>query len=77
MRALDETLSRKIAFAVLGLIEGDLSQNPWIVSRELRSERAGQRAARVGEYRIIFKIDEQARLINILRIAHRRHAYRT
>lgn len=31
---------------------------------------------RVGDYRIIYRIDDAAREITVLRIAHRRHVYR-
>lgn len=31
---------------------------------------------RVGEYRVLFTIDDRAKLVTIYRILHRRHAYR-
>ena len=31
---------------------------------------------RVGDYRVIYRIDDVAREVNVLRIAHRRQAYR-
>ena len=31
---------------------------------------------RVGDYRVIYEIDDQARRVNIMRVKHRRDAYR-
>jgi mRNA interferase RelE/StbE len=37
---------------------------------------ANRRRVRVGDYRVIYQIDDQAYEIIVLRIAHRREAYR-
>ena len=44
-------------------------------SKQLRS-RAGQRSRRIGDYRIIYTIDDDARVVTIVRIRHRRDVYR-
>lgn len=54
-----------------------LAGNPHRLSKPLFRELADQRSARRGSYRIVFRIDDDKRLIEILRVSHRRHAYRT
>jgi mRNA interferase RelE/StbE len=40
------------------------------------SGHASRWRIRVGDYRVIYQIDDQAQEVTILRIAHRREAYR-
>jgi mRNA interferase RelE/StbE len=44
-------------------------------SKQLR-DRAGQRSRRTGDYRIIYTIDDDARIVTIVRIRHRKDVYR-
>ena len=44
-------------------------------SKRLRG-RAGQRTRRVGDYRIVYIIDDDARLVTIIGTRHRKDAYR-
>lgn len=55
---------------------GPLIDNPRRVGGELRAERAGYRSARVGPYRVIYRIDEAAGVVRVVRVAHRADAYR-
>lgn len=64
------------AFAVYEFLEGPLRDDPWRVSKPLRDELAGFRGARRGEYRVILAVDEERRVIDVVRIDHRAHAYR-
>lgn len=75
-RDLDR-LPRKVATACVTFIFGPLSKNPYQVSKPLTAELAGLRSARRGNYRIIYSVDDDKRLINIAHIDHRRHAYRS
>lgn len=64
------------AFAVYEFLDGPLRQDPWRVSRPLRDELEGFRGARRGEYRVVLAVDEERRVIDVVRIDHRSDAYR-
>lgn len=65
-------LARKLArcFAVL---ENDPRNHPNI--RALRGDLAGLHRYRVGDHRVIYRIDDAARVVTVLLIAHRSEAY--
>lgn len=44
-------------------------------ARSLRGDRSGLRV-RVGDYRILYEVDDTARLVTIGRVAHRGKVYR-
>jgi mRNA interferase RelE/StbE len=46
------------------------------LGKELRGELAGLRSARRGEYRVIYRLHEQDRIIEVISVSHRRDAYR-
>jgi mRNA interferase RelE/StbE len=54
-----------------------LSEEPRKVGAPLRKPFEGQWRARRGEYRIRYAIDEDASIMHILDIDHRRNAYRS
>jgi len=62
-------------FALLNFIDGPLREDPWRVSKPLRDEFAGLRSARRGEYRLVFQIIQESRIIRIARIDHRADVY--
>lgn len=72
-----DRLPEKIATACVEFIFTALADQPHRVSKPLFRELAGQRSARRGAYRIIIRIDDDRRLVEVLRVSHRRHAYRT
>jgi mRNA-degrading endonuclease RelE of RelBE toxin-antitoxin system len=72
-----EQLPGKIATACVEFIFTTLAANPYRVSKPLFRELAGQRSARRGSYRIVFRVNDDKRLIEVLRVSHRGHAYRT
>lgn len=59
----------EFGFAVLG-------SDPYRVGKPVRSELAGKYAARRGDYRVIYEIDDLAQVVHVLRIEHRRDIYR-
>lgn len=75
-RALAETLPEPVAAAVIDFITGSLVENPRRLGRELRNELAGVHSARRGTYRVLYRIDESARTVTVLRIDHRGDVYR-
>jgi mRNA-degrading endonuclease RelE of RelBE toxin-antitoxin system len=64
------------ARAIFEFIDGPLSQDPWKVSKPLHDELEGFRGARRGEYRVVFRIDDEQRVIRVVRVDHRSDIYR-
>lgn len=74
-RAL-RSLPEKAATAAVEFIYGSLSANPHRVGKPLRYELAGLHSARRGEYRVISRISDDQRTIEIIALEHRSDAYR-
>jgi mRNA-degrading endonuclease RelE of RelBE toxin-antitoxin system len=74
-RALSEQLPESVAVAVWEFLTGPLVENPRRVGHELIADLAGLWSARRGDYRVVYAIDEAERVVQVLRIAHRRDAY--
>ena len=75
-RAIREKLPEAVAFAVIDFVTGPLRENPRRVGSPLRGELEGIWSARRGTYRILYRIDDDAREVIILRAGHRRDVYR-
>jgi mRNA interferase RelE/StbE len=43
--------------------------------KRLHGRLSGRLRYRVGDYRVIYRIDEEAQIVHILAIVHRREAY--
>jgi mRNA interferase RelE/StbE len=70
-------LSPKLADAVLRFLAGALTENPLRVTKPLGAELAGLRAGYVGiSYRVLVQIDQDAKIVRVMRIAHRADVYR-
>lgn len=74
-RAIAEELPESIAAAVIDFVTGPLIENPHRVGRGLRNELAGVHSARRGTYRVLYRIDDDAREVIVLRIEHRGDIY--
>jgi mRNA interferase RelE/StbE len=66
-----------VAAAVTEFVTGPLLDNPHRVGKRLTRELDGYHSARRGAYRVIYRIDEAARIVHIVRIDHRADVYRT
>lgn len=75
-RAIADELPEAIGAAVIEFITGSLIANPRQVGRELRNELSGIYSARRGSYRILYRIDDVARTVLVLRVDHRGDVYR-
>ena len=53
-----------------------LKENPRPRNTHKLAESENSYRIRVGDYRVIYYIDDQVRLVTVFRIAHRREAYR-
>ena len=75
-RALTDRLPEAIAAAVIDFLTTALVSEPRRVGKQLRGELAGVWSARRGTYRILYRILEDPAEVVVLRIDHRRDAYR-
>lgn len=75
-RALTEHLPEPVAVAVIDFLTTTLVQQPRRVGKPLRGELAGIWAARRGTYRVLYRLREEPREVIVVRIEHRRDAYR-
>lgn len=76
-RALAERLPDDVAAAAIELITGPLLRNPRRLGRPLGDELAGIHSARLArDWRVLYEIDENKRVVFVLDIRHRATAYR-
>ena len=76
LRGLDR-LPEKAASACIEFVYGALAENPKRVGGELRLELTGKRSARRGDFRVIYEINDDARVVTIIAIDHRSDVYRS
>jgi mRNA interferase RelE/StbE len=74
-RAL-QNLPGKAATAAVEFMYGSLPENPHRVGKRLRYELAGLHSARRGEYRVIYRVNDDQRTIEIIALEHRSDACR-
>jgi mRNA interferase RelE/StbE len=77
VRALQMRLTEPVAAAVIEFLTGALVENPRRAGKQLRADLAGIYSARRGTYRVLYRINEARREVVVVRIDHRRSAYRT
>jgi mRNA interferase RelE/StbE len=65
------TLPTKIRDAALVALSGTIGQNPQRSGKKLVGELTGLYSARRGDYRIIYAIDDDAKVVVVHRIQHR------
>ena len=75
-RAIADDLPEAVAVAVIGFVTTALLDNPHRVGKPLRDDLAGIWSARRGTYRVLYRIREDSREVVVLRVDHRRDAYR-
>lgn len=71
-----QRLPESVAAAIVEFMVGALLEAPRRVGHPLRRELSGIWAARRGPYRVVYEIDEEARLVSVLRVDHRADVYR-
>lgn len=70
-RAIAERLPEGVAAAALKFCEAALAVNPHRVGKPLFGPPAGCHGARRGTYRIIYRIEENGRIVHVLDIDQR------
>ncbi len=76
-RQLAETLPESVAAACVEFLYGPLAQHPRRVGTPLRKPFEGHWRAKRGEYRVRYTVDDDAAVVNVLDISHRRDTYRS
>ena len=66
----------RIVAAIVEFVYGDLSKNPQRVGKPLERELAGYHSARRGPYRVLYSIDEERIIVEVVRVDHRADVYR-
>ena len=74
-RALELDLPEPVAWAAYNFITERLPTNPHRLGGELIGPYAGLRAAHLGTYRVVYRIDDTARTVYVLSIRLRGDVY--
>jgi mRNA interferase RelE/StbE len=69
-------MPEKVATAVVEFVYGSLAASPHRVGKPLKLGLEGLHSARRGDYRVIYRIDDQRRRVEVLAIEHRSDIYR-
>lgn len=69
-------LPEKVREAAIAAILGPIAENPQRLGKPLLGELEGLHSARRGDYRIIYQIFEDEKVVLIHRVQHRRDVYR-
>lgn len=77
VRVIREVLPEAVAAAVIEFVSTALVENPYRVGKQLREDLVGIWSARRGTYRVLYRINAEAREVIVLRVEHRRDAYRS
>lgn len=75
IRGLDRLPPRVVA-AIVEFVTVTLPGNPYRMSKPLQGDLEGYYSARRGDYRVLFSLDEDRRVLLVGRIAHRADVYR-
>ena len=75
-RALTTGLPESVAAAVFNFLRGDLLDRPGHVGKPLGQELSGMWSARRGQYRVLYRVDDEKRTVTVVDIDHRRTIYR-
>ena len=70
-------LPEKVAAAVVEFLYGSLAASPHRAGQPLRLGLQGLHSARRGDYRVIYRIDDEQRLVTVIAIEHRSDIYRS
>ncbi len=76
-RALSEILPEAVAAAAYEFITGPLLVDPYRIGKRLLPPMDDRFSARRGTYRVIYRIDDKARVVTVVDVGHRRDVYRT
>jgi mRNA-degrading endonuclease RelE of RelBE toxin-antitoxin system len=75
-RAITDRLPEAVATAVINFLTTALVADPHRVGKPLRQDLAWIWSARRGTYRVLYRINDDLREVVVMRVEHRRDAYR-
>lgn len=75
-RQLTDKLPESVAFAAYEFIVGPLLHNPQRVGKRLGPPLEDRHSARLGTYRVIYRIDSERHRVTVVGVVHRADAYR-
>lgn len=78
--AAERTLARlpeRVAAAIVEFMIGPLLEEPQRVGKPLQRELEGYWSARRGAYRLVYRIDDEASTMRVVRVDHRADIYRS
>jgi mRNA interferase RelE/StbE len=75
-RAISERLPEEVAAAVIEFLARPLTTDPLRVGKPLSGPLAGCLGARRGTYRIIYRVDLERWIVQVIDIDHRSTVYR-
>jgi mRNA interferase RelE/StbE len=76
-RALSENLPEAVAAPAYEFITGPLPADPHRIGKRLLPPMDDRFSARRGTYRVIYRIDDKARVVTVVDVARRRDVCRT
>ncbi|MGC5010693.1 type II toxin-antitoxin system RelE family toxin [Streptosporangium sp. DT93] len=74
---LTERLPAKVVPAIWEFVTGPLLDNPHRVGKPLDEPLAPQWSARRGDYRVLYLIDDDRVVVQVITVRHRADAYRS
>jgi len=72
IKKLERSLFMQVTTAIKGLADNPYPKN----SKKIKGSQNDWRL-RIGDYRVLYEIDNKTKIIKIMRIKHRREAYRS
>jgi mRNA interferase RelE/StbE len=69
---LPKTIHQRVLTAILALTENPRPPG----SRKLRHSKIGDYRIRIGDYRVIYDVNDTAKEVTLLRVEHRKDVYR-
>jgi mRNA interferase RelE/StbE len=69
-------LPEKVAVAVVEFLYGSLAASPHRVGKQLKLGLSGLHSARRGDYRVIYRVNDHERHVDVVAIEHRSDIYR-
>ena len=76
-RALGESLPEAVAAAACAFIASPLLADPHLIGKRLLPPMDDRFSTSRGTYRVIYRIDDKARVVTVVDVAHRRDVYRS
>lgn len=72
-----QTIPPRVTEPLVAFIFGSLAENPRRRGKPLQRELAAHWSARRGDYRVLYSLDEDTKLLYVHKVAHRSEVYRT